>query len=120
MSYTDQNLTCRECGQEFVWTAGEQEFYASRGLVHPPSRCPACRQARKAAGGNAAGASPGYARAPRQMWTATCDNCGKQAEVPFQPTSGKPVYCSDCFEQVRASRGPGYGRRTDAGYGSRY
>lgn len=117
MSYTDQTLTCRECGQPFVWTAGEQEFYASRGLMHPPSRCPACRQARKASMSGTSGA--GYSRSPRQMYPATCDNCGKQTEVPFQPTSGKPVYCSDCFEQVRASRGAGTGRAA-GGYDNRY
>ena len=50
MSYADKTLSCRECGQEFVWTAGEQEFYASRGLMHPPSRCPSCRRARKMGG----------------------------------------------------------------------
>jgi len=118
MSYADQTLTCRECSQEFVWTSGEQEFYASRGLVHPPSRCPSCRRARKASASSEG--TGGYDRATRQMYTAVCDNCGKTATVPFQPTSGKPVYCSDCFEQVRASRGAGPGRRGDAGLETRY
>src|SRR5689334_8866016 len=36
----------------------------------------------------------------RQMFRATCDNCGKECEVPFRPTNGKPVYCSDCFEKM--------------------
>lgn len=39
-------------------------------------------------------------RAPREMFKAICDNCGKECEVPFKPTSGKPVYCSDCFEKM--------------------
>jgi CxxC-x17-CxxC domain-containing protein len=118
MSYADQNLTCRDCGQPFVWSAGEQEFYASRGLLHPPSRCPDCRRARKM--GAAGAPASGVDRAPRQMFTAVCDNCGKVATVPFQPTSGKPVYCSECFEQVRAARGVSPSRRPDASYEARY
>ena len=45
----------------------------------------------------------GYERAPREMFSATCSNCGKEAQVPFRPTSGKPVYCSDCFKSQRSS-----------------
>ena len=37
---------------------------------------------------------------PREMFKAICDNCGKECQVPFKPTSGKPVYCSDCFEKM--------------------
>ncbi|MCC6627907.1 MAG: zinc-ribbon domain containing protein [Chloroflexi bacterium] len=127
MSFTDQTLTCRDCGQEFVWTAGEQAFYQTRGLTNQPRRCPSCRQARKGTtGGGSYGGSSlggfssggGYERAPRQMYPATCDNCGKQTEVPFQPTSGKPVYCSDCFRERRASLGNSGGGGSS--YGSRY
>jgi len=35
------------------------------------------------------------------MFSATCSNCGREAQVPFRPTSGKPVYCSDCFKSQR-------------------
>lgn len=98
MSFQDKTLTCRDCGQEFVWTAGEQEFYASRGLQNPPSRCPTCRAARRA--GQGAGGGGG----PREMFTATCSNCGGEARVPFQPRGDKPVYCSSCFEQMRGAR----------------
>jgi CxxC-x17-CxxC domain-containing protein len=120
MSFTDKILTCRDCGTQFTWTAGEQEFYQSRGLQNQPSRCPACRQQRKASsgGGGSYSAGGGYDRAPRQMYPAVCDSCGKQTEVPFQPTSGKPVYCSDCFRDRRSSGG--YGGARSGGYGSRY
>ena len=125
--YNDKNLTCADCGQEFVFTASEQDFYAQRGFTEP-RRCPSCRASRKAArnsegggsgsyssgggyssGGYSSGAgsyggSGGYGerdRGPREMFSATCSSCGKDAQVPFRPTSGKPVYCSDCFRSQR-------------------
>ena len=145
MSYTDQSLACRDCGQTFTFTAGEQEFYASRGLTNAPSRCPSCRAIRKAqrgdsggAGGsyssgggssyssggstwsgNGGGAGAGYSRRPqREMHTIVCSSCGNEAQVPFLPTEGKPVYCSDCYRQQG-----GGGNRSGGGsrsYGSRY
>jgi CxxC-x17-CxxC domain-containing protein len=119
LSYQDKTLACRDCGQEFVWTAGEQEFYAQRGLVNQPGRCPECRQARKSqqgGGGYAGGgygAGGGYERAPRQMYPAVCSECGKETMVPFQPRGDKPVYCSECFaarRQPASFGGGGYGR----------
>ncbi len=93
MSYQDKVLTCRDCGQQFTFTAGEQEFYASKGLQNEPGRCPDCRAIRRGSrGGAASGAS-------RQMFDVVCSSCGKATQVPFQPTSGRPVYCSDCFAQ---------------------
>jgi CxxC-x17-CxxC domain-containing protein len=106
------SLQCRDCGQTFLFTAGEQEFYASRGLTNQPSRCPECRAARKASTG---GGSYSGDRAPRQMYAATCADCGQQTQVPFQPRGDKPVYCSNCFQQhgggSRDSGRESYGRR---------
>ncbi len=103
--YTEQALTCRDCGRQFAFTAGEQEFYASRGLTNAPSRCPDCRAARKSggSGGRASGGSYDD-RAPREMHEARCDSCGGVARVPFVPRGDKPVYCSDCFNRSRTSR----------------
>lgn len=98
----DQTLTCKECGQEFVWTASEQEFYASRGLQNAPGRCPSCRAARRASGAGGSGRSS-YG-GPREMYSATCSSCGREARVPFQPRGDKPVYCSSCFETKRPAR----------------
>ncbi len=124
--YNDKNLTCADCSQEFVFTASEQDFYSQRGFTEP-RRCPSCRASRKAArnsegggsyssgggyssGGYSSGAGSyggggggggGYERGPREMFAATCSSCGKEAQVPFRPTSGKPVYCSDCFRSQR-------------------
>jgi CxxC-x17-CxxC domain-containing protein len=119
--YNDKNLTCADCGQTYVFTSSEQDFYAQRGFTEP-RRCPSCRASRKAArnsegggyssgagsygGGYSSGAGSyggggGYDRGPREMFSATCSSCGKEAQVPFKPTSGKPVYCSDCFRSQR-------------------
>ncbi len=109
MALADQTLYCRDCNQEFVFTVGEQEFFASRGLTNTPSRCPSCRSARKAQNGggfNRGGSRSSGPREPRQMYSATCSSCGNEALVPFQPRGDKPVYCSDCFQsQSDSSRG---------------
>ena len=106
----DKTLTCNDCGQQFTFTASEQEFFAQKGFSEP-SRCPACRAARKAA--REGGSSYGGARGgERQMYPAVCAQCGKQTEVPFQPRGDRPVYCSDCFR----SQGGG-GRSSGGGYG---
>ena len=123
MSFQDRTLTCRDCGQQFAFTAGEQEFYQSRGLTNEPGRCPDCRRARRSGGGGGGGGGGyayssssdgmtggqggggGYDRPRREMFPATCSQCGKETQVPFQPRGDKPVYCSDCFESVRAGRG---------------
>lgn len=130
--YNDRILTCADCGQEFAFTASEQEFYAQRQFTDP-RRCASCRASRKAArgdtgtssyssggssyssGGGYGGASRstggyggggggygGASRGPREMFAATCSNCGKEAMVPFRPTNGKPVYCNECFASRRA------------------
>ena len=128
MSFQDKTLVCRDCGQDFVFTAGEQEFYQQRGLTNEPGRCADCRRARKAQQGGGSyssgnsyggggGGGGGYERAPRQMFDAVCSSCGKETQVPFQPRGDKPVYCSDCFAQQRQSSGGGsYG---GGSYGSR-
>src|SRR6266699_2956081 len=89
MSLADQTLYCRDCNQEFVFTVGEQEFYASRGLTNSPSRCPSCRAARKGQGGG------GY---------SSGRSSGGEAQVPFQPRGDKPVYCSNCYQAQGSGR----------------
>ncbi len=108
---TDKALTCADCSTEFVFTSSEQEFYAERQFSEP-RRCPSCRAARKAsrgdsggsaAGGYGNGGGGGYGGGSREMFSATCSSCGREAKVPFQPTGSKPVYCSDCFRNQRQS-----------------
>jgi CxxC-x17-CxxC domain-containing protein len=137
---SDRTLTCRDCGQEFVFTAGEQDFYTQRGFSEP-QRCQSCRAARKTQrnagsssgggyGGNdygsggydsngggyssgggggysSGGGGGGFSSGPRTLYAATCSECGKETEVPFNPTPGKPVYCRECF-QSRKSSSPRY------------
>ncbi len=110
-TYTNKTLTCVDCNTEFSFTASDQQFYADRQFSEP-RRCPACRAAKKAArgessggyggnggGGGYGGGGGGYSDRPREMFSATCDGCGKEARVPFRPTGTKPVYCSDCFRR---------------------
>src|SRR5437762_11772788 len=104
----DTTLTCRDCGQAFLFSSGEQDFYASRGFSEP-SRCPDCRAARKTERDSGGGGYGGGSRGPRQMYTATCSSCGNEAQVPFQPTGDKPVYCSSCFQQRGGGSRGGYG-----------
>lgn len=89
--FEDKTLVCRDCGAEFVFTASEQEFFAEKGFTNEPGRCLSCRQSRRQQ-------RNGGARAPRQMYDATCSNCGAETQVPFQPSGERPVYCSDCYQ----------------------
>jgi CxxC-x17-CxxC domain-containing protein len=124
--YADRTIGCLNCGSEFAFTAGEQEFYAQRGFTEAPKRCPRCRAARKAqrqAGvglgmgvgthGTPAAYTGGYGsmsggyqveyreRRPRELFSAVCADCGRTASVPFRPSGVRPVYCSDCFQNRR-------------------
>ncbi|HEX8806272.1 MAG TPA: zinc-ribbon domain containing protein [Candidatus Aquilonibacter sp.] len=96
--YQDEYLNCVDCSRQFTFSAGEQEFFAMKGFANKPNRCPDCRAARKAAGGGRGGAGRSGGGAPREMFRATCSQCGGVAEVPFQPRGDKPVYCRDCFQ----------------------
>ena len=117
MSYADKTLTCRDCGNPFTFTEGEQEFFAQKGFTNEPGRCTECRSARKSqrggtsydsdrgySGGGGGYGGGGYSRAPREMFSAICSECGQTASVPFEPRTDKPVYCSSCFEQKRSYR----------------
>ena len=100
MNYQDKTITCADCHATFVFNSGEQEFFQSKGFTNEPKRCPSCRSARKTErNGNGGGSYSD--RGPRQMYPATCAQCGKQTEVPFQPRGDKPVYCRDCYTRSR-------------------
>ena len=91
--YQDETLVCRDCNKEFIFSASEQAFYAEKGFENEPQRCRECRQARK---------NGGAAKPAREMYTAICASCGKEARVPFKPREDRPVYCSECFAKMKA------------------
>lgn len=89
MAFVDKTLKCRDCEQDFVFTAGEQEFYAEKGFVNEPQRCKVCRSVRKQAKG--------------ELTSVVCADCGVTTEVPFVPRTDRPVYCRDCFAKHKSN-----------------
>jgi CxxC-x17-CxxC domain-containing protein len=92
MEFQDRTLRCVDCGAEFVWTAGEQQFYADKNFKNEPKRCRPCkgkRASRPVTGGNGR---------ERVETSTTCSACGKATTVPFKPTQGRPVFCKECFQ----------------------
>lgn len=99
MSFTDKNGTCTDCNKPFIFSASEQEFFASKGFTNVPKRCPECRMARKSSRNGSVGTS--Y---HRQMYPTVCAQCSKPTEVPFEPRLDRPVYCSDCYKSIKVAR----------------
>ena len=99
LSFEDKSLQCSDCGSTFTFSASEQEFFQSKGYSNEPKRCPTCRQARKS---ERLGSGGGFRS--RQMFPAICAECGRDTEVPFEPREGRPVYCSECFNKIRANQ----------------
>jgi len=88
--FNDKTMVCKDCGQNFEFTASEQEFYAEKGFTNEPQRCKSCRAARKqtSRGGEA-----------RTMYDAICASCGRTCQVPFEPRSCLSNEQSDCFRK---------------------
>lgn len=86
MAFEDRTLVCKDCGNEFIFTAGEQEFFAEKGFENEPQRCRDCRTNRRT-----------QRNGSRQMYDVVCAECGQPTQVPFQPRNERPVYCRDCF-----------------------
>ncbi len=109
VTYVDRTLSCVDCDVEFIHSAADQEYYAQKGFVSDPKRCPSCRASRRQAreGGydvREIGGPRGYERGERperEYFAVICSRCGNQAQVPFKPRMDRPVYCSDCFRAVK-------------------
>jgi len=100
MEFQDRSLRCVDCGSEFIWTSGEQLFFADKQFKNEPKRCKACKSKRATRTGGS-----GAVRERVETQT-TCSACGKDTTVPFRPTQGRPVFCKECFQQ-RKSTGAG-------------
>jgi CxxC-x17-CxxC domain-containing protein len=115
----DRVIKCVDCGEEFTFTVGEQEFYRDHGLTNAPTRCKRCRESRKGQRGPGGGGEGRRSEGPRggaggdrPMFPAVCANCGTQTMVPFKPTHDRPVYCRDCFDAKKPAGGTGRERRS--------
>mgnify|MGYP005853390161 CR=1 FL=1 len=94
MEFKDKTLVCRDCGSNFIFTAGEQAFYQEKGLVNEPKRCPSCRALRR---------QERTGQPAREMHPVVCAECGAHTTVPFVPRNDRPVYCSTCYDRIRSS-----------------
>jgi CxxC-x17-CxxC domain-containing protein len=118
MSATDLTLQCSDCGQEFVFTAMEQQYFQERGYSSP-KRCKPCRQAKQNAGSYGqqdSGYSAGYSSGMSTGTTVVCASCGQTTTVPFEPRGDRPVYCKNCYKPKQGGgggrgRGPSGGNR---------
>lgn len=108
--FTDKKLVCKDCGNEFLFSAGEQAFHAQHGLRNEPRRCAICREMMRMrnddkrmsmASRSDGPRGPGGPLPPRTTFRTTCGKCGKPADVPFKPKGDRPVLCRDCFRAAR-------------------
>ena len=97
MDYRDRVLKCTDCGSDFVFTAGEQHFYAEKGFRNEPKRCKICKGKRATGDSHHSGGEGAH----HSFTTTVCSQCGKETTVPFKPTQGRPVFCRECFQKRR-------------------
>lgn len=98
MEFQDKSLKCIDCGEDFIFTAGEQLFFHDKQFKNEPKRCKTCKGKRAQALGISQGAT--Y---PKVETRTVCSGCGKETTVPFKPTQGRPVFCRECFQGKRAA-----------------
>lgn len=93
--FEDKTLVCKECGNEFVFTAGEQEFYAEKGFANEPQRCKPCRDARKTRAEQAVRCSllPVQPAAPRQRFPSSPGKIARYIAASALLRSKKKINC---------------------------
>lgn len=94
--FQDTSLICIDCGNDFVWSAGEQLFFYDKGLKNPPKRCKPCKQAKNERLAAIAMAQASGVKQRIEV-VVNCAKCSNQTTVPFYPSQGRPVYCRSCF-----------------------
>src|SRR6202000_1456021 len=105
MEFTDRILKCSDCGNEFIFTAGEQLFFYDKQFKNDPKRCKLCK-AKRAGLGRAANANGALTLPLSRTETRTkCSACGVETTVPFKPAQGRPVLCRSCFQMKRVPSG---------------
>lgn len=95
MEFQDKSLKCIDCGQEFLFTAGEQSFFYDKQFRHAPKRCKSCKTK------NSSSFAQSNNALPKVETQTVCSECSKQTTVPFKPTQGRPVLCRECFQGKR-------------------
>jgi CxxC-x17-CxxC domain-containing protein len=101
MEFTDRILKCSDCGNEFIFTAGEQLFFSDKQFKNDPKRCKLCKAKRAGLGRTATGAGSVTLPLSRTETRTKCSACGVETTVPFKPTQGRPVLCRSCFQLKR-------------------
>lgn len=100
--FEDLEILCVDCGDHFVWTAGEQIFFRDKGLKNPPKRCKPCKQAKNE---RLAAITAAQAAGIKQRIevAVNCAKCKAHTTVPFYPSQGRPVYCRSCYLEMNPS-----------------
>jgi CxxC-x17-CxxC domain-containing protein len=103
MRPTSAVLICRDCGGVFAFSDDERRDFAAMGLFHVPSRCSACRAARKTrqVESGVRVVAPGFRELKQIRTTVACSSCGESTVVPFAAQAGRSVYCAACFQRRR-------------------
>lgn len=89
MDFNDRYLTCKDCSASFLFSAGEQEFFATKGLVNEPRRCPNCRSLLR---------FRAQGKDESTVTTVICAECQGPAIVPFRPRGHRPIFCCACLK----------------------
>jgi len=85
--FEDKSLKCKECGKEFIWTVGEQEFFNQKGFTNKPTRCKDCRKLNRQ-------------KVETEYFKITCSSCGNIGEALFKPNNpDAKIFCRNCFEE---------------------
>jgi CxxC-x17-CxxC domain-containing protein len=99
--FHDLSIHCIDCSEPFIWSAGEQAFFAQKELTNPPKRCKPCKRAKNRRI-EAVQSARTTGQRQRIECRAECAQCKELTTVPFYPSQGRPVYCRKCFLDMNA------------------